>query len=76
MGEFPDAHYAFARELVAVARKHRVDNLKVEFRHPLDRDSPTTFYWDPPLPFDGGFIVMMRSVQEMFDDAGPSEEGA
>lgn len=33
MADIPDTHIEFARELVTLARKHSMNNLKVEFDH-------------------------------------------
>jgi len=33
VSDIPDSHIAFARELVALARKHSMNHLRVEFDH-------------------------------------------
>lgn len=43
MADIPDTHIEFAKELVALARKHSMNNLSVEFDHSGSKN------WEQPV---------------------------
>lgn len=55
MSDIPESHLEFARELVALARKHSMNHLHVEFDHMGSKN------WETQPPYD------IRSTKTFFD---------
>lgn len=79
MGDIPESHLAFARELVALARKHGMNNLDVRFDHRGDRvdwatplrDAKTTFTWAEGRHGAKMNIYMVREESVRFEEVEP-----
>lgn len=85
MNDIPDSHIEFARELVALARKHSMNNLKVEFDHsgsknwevklPWNvRNTKTFFNWSEGRHGATTNISMTRTEMAVFKETEPSYE--
>ncbi len=82
MGDIPDSHMAFARALIALAREHGMDNLKVEFDHSGARDwqlpwrdSKTHFRWEQGRHEAKTSIFMSREESVKFEEVEPLTKG-